>query len=89
MLRVAFIVNVLADDAVSETVAPVLQVTSPVEVALEEAEARSITSRVVSSFCRVVAEMLELVAVANQMPVVPKNEPVVSVEPLTTVKVSA
>jgi hypothetical protein len=36
-----------------------------------------------------VIEILEELALANQVPVLPKNEPAVSVEPETTVKFSA
>ena len=86
---VVFIVSVLADDAVSVTTAPVFQAMFPKVFEDVGADARSRTFLAVNSFCKVVAETLELDAVASQMPVEPKKNPLESVEPETTLSVSA
>ena len=51
--------------------------------------ARSVTSRSASWFAKVVEDTFEVDAVANHIPVLPKKVPEVSVEPETTVRVSA
>ena len=89
MFRVDLTFKVRVAEAVSVTTALEDQVTSPEVLEEDAAEARKVTSRAVSSVCNVLAEMFELVAVANQIPVVPKKNPVASVEPLTTVNDSA
>jgi hypothetical protein len=82
-------VKVRGAEAVSVTTAPVFQAIFPSVVEVVAADARSKTFLAVSSFCSEVAETFELEAVASQIPVVPKKNPLASVEPDTTFSVSA
>ena len=81
--------KVLAAAALGLTTAPFWNSTSPFVPEIVALWARRITSRIASCEFSVDTEMLEFVDVANQIPVVPKNAPVVSVEPETTESLSA
>ena len=75
-------------DGETLTAASELTVIEPSVVVLE-LYAFSVTSRAVSCVCRVVTETVDDDPVAIQTPVVPMNDPAVSVEPAATVSVSA
>ena len=85
----AMIVRVRVVDADSVITAVLLQATEPRAVFVEVLEALKVTFLLANSLAKLVTEIFEVAFDANQTPVVPKNEPAVSVDPETTFKVSA